>query len=61
MSCIGDEIIVKDSFLENVWFEEFFCIINNLDDGYVIHVKHSNMLSNETAICFVKLFAEILT
>ena len=61
ISNIRDEIIVKDSFLENDLFAEFFCIINNLDDGYVIHVKHSDMFSNDTAISFVKLFAEILT
>ena len=61
ISYIREELIVKDGFLENDLFTEFFCIINNLDDGYVIHVKHSDMFSNDTAIRFVKTYAEILT
>ena len=53
-------MIVRDIFIEKDVFSEFFCIINDLDDGYVIHIKHGDMFTNDTAISFVKLFSRIL-
>ena len=42
-------------------FSEFFCVINDLDDGYVIQVNHTDMFSSDTAIRFVNSYAQILT
>ncbi len=60
VSNIYDKMIVRDIFIEKDVFSEFFCIINDLDDGYVIHIKHGDMFTNDTAISFVKLFSRIL-
>ena len=58
VSDIGDDMIVKESFKDS--FSDFFCVINDLDDGYVIHVNHSDMFSRETAIHFVEAYGQIL-
>ncbi len=44
-----------------ILFSEFFCVINDLDDGYVIHIIHADMFSRDTAVSFVRLYAQILT
>ena len=59
VSDIGNDIIIKDNFKDS--FSEFFCVINDLDDGYVIHVIHADMFSRDTAVSFVRLYAQILT
>jgi hypothetical protein len=58
VSDIEDGITVKDNDKDE--FCEFFCIVNDLDDGYVIHVRHTDMFCSQTAVNFVKLYAEIL-
>ena len=59
VSDICDDMIVKGTFKDG--FSEFFCVVNDLDDGYVLHVNHSDMFSKDTAIRFVKLYSQILT
>ena len=58
VSDIGEDIVVKEDIIDA--FSEFFCIINDLDDGYVIHVKQTDKFSEHTGIKFAKLYAEIL-
>ena len=58
VSDVCDDIIVKKDVIDA--FSQFFCFINDLDDGYVIHVKHTDMFSTDTAIRFVELFSKIL-
>ena len=58
VSNIKDEIIVKEDIIDA--FSEFFCIINDLDDGYVIHVKQTNKFSIDCGINFAKLYVKIL-
>ena len=58
VSNIGDDIVVKENNKDE--FSEFFCVVNDLDDGYVIHVRHTDMFCSQTAVNFVKLYAEIL-
>ena len=41
-------------------FSEFFCIINDLDDGFVIHIKQTDKFSENTGIDFARLYAKIL-
>ena len=59
VSNIKDSIVVKKT--SNDAFSEFFCVVNDLDDGYVIQVNHTDMFSSDTALRFVKLYAQILT
>ena len=59
VSDIEDDITVKENCKDE--FADFFTIVNDLDDGYVIHVRHTEMFSDDTAIHFVRLYAEILT
>jgi hypothetical protein len=59
VSYVGNDIIVRDTFKDS--FSEFFCVINDLDDGYVIHINHADMFSSDTAVRFVRLYARILT
>ena len=59
VSDVGNDIIVRNTFKDS--FSEFFCVINDLDDGYVIHINHADMFSSDTAVGFVRLYARILT
>ena len=59
VSDVGNDIIIRDAFKDS--FSEFFCVINDLDDGYVIHIYHADMFSSDTAASFVRLYARILT
>ena len=59
VSNIKNTIVVKKTSKDA--FSEFFCVINDLDDGYVIQVNHTDRFSSDTAIRFVKLYAQILT
>ena len=58
VSNIKDEIIVKEDIIDA--FSEFFCIINDLDDGFVIHIKQTDKFSKNTAIDFAGLYEKIL-
>lgn len=58
VSNIGDDIVVKEDIIDA--FSEFFCIINDLDHGYVIHVKQTDKFFKDTGINFAKLYAKIL-
>lgn len=59
VSDVGNDIIIRDAFKDS--FSEFFCVINDLDDGYVIHINHADMFSSDTAASFVRMYARILT
>ncbi len=59
VSNIKNTLVVKKTSKDA--FSEFFCVINDLDDGYVIQVNHTDRFSSDTAIRFVKLYAQILT
>ena len=59
VSDIEDDIVVRKNYKDE--FSHFFCIINDLDDGYVINVRHTDMFSSDTAADFVRLYEEILT
>ena len=58
VSNIEDDIVVKEDIIDA--FSQFFCIINDLDDGYVIHVKQTDCYSKGTGIDFAKLYSKIL-
>ncbi len=58
VSDIKEDIIVKETSKDS--FSDFFCVINDLDDGFVIHINHSDMFSKDTAFCFAELYAQIL-
>ena len=58
VSNIGNVTVVKEDIIDA--FSEFFCIINDLDDGYVIHVKQTDKFFKDTGINFAKLYAKIL-
>ena len=53
------KIIIGKDIIDG--FAEFFCIINDLDDGYVIHIKQTDKFSDDTAIDFARLYVKILT
>jgi amino acid adenylation domain-containing protein len=57
VSGIGDEIVHLDIADE---VSEFLCVVNDLDDGYLISLNHLDILSQDTAERFVKVFKEIL-
>ena len=59
VSDVENDIIIRNTFKDS--FSEFFCVINDLDDGYVIHVNHADMFSSNTAAQFVRLYGRILT
>ncbi|WP_407374929.1 amino acid adenylation domain-containing protein [Methanobrevibacter sp.] len=58
VSDIGDEIIFSD-YANKV--SEFFCVVNDIDDGYLVSVGHSDKFSQATALRFVKVYKEVLT
>ena len=57
VSHIGDEIVFSDN-ADKVC--EFLCVVNDLDDGYVIGVNHSDKFSQDTALRFAEVFKEVL-
>ena len=54
-----DDVVVSDSVLDPIG--DLLCIVNDLDDGFVVNVKHSEKYSSDTMIRFVNVFSEILT
>ena len=59
VSDVENDIIIRNTFKDS--FSEFFCVINDLDGGYVIHVNHADMFSSNTAAQFIRLYGRILT
>ena len=57
VSDIGDDIIFSDK-ADRV--SEFSCVVNDLDDGYLVGVNHSDNFSQITAKRFVMVFKEVL-
>ena len=39
---------------------EFSCIVNDLDDGFIINISHSDSFSQETAMRFANVYKEVL-
>ena len=42
-------------------FCELFCVINDLEDGYLVNIDYSDKYSRETGILLVTVFKNILT
>ena len=57
LSDIGDDILFDDD-ADSV--SEFLCVVNDLDDGFVVSVNHLNQFSQNTAERFVNVFKEVL-
>ncbi|MBQ2613108.1 MAG: amino acid adenylation domain-containing protein, partial [Methanobrevibacter sp.] len=57
VSDIGDEIVFSDK-ADTV--TEFLCVVNDLDDGYVVSVNHSDKFRQDTVLRFLNVFKEIL-
>ena len=53
----GDNIVFSD-MANSV--SEVLCVVNNLDDGFVVHLNHLSKISQDTALRFVKVFREVL-
>ncbi|MCR5026154.1 MAG: amino acid adenylation domain-containing protein, partial [Methanobrevibacter sp.] len=58
VSHVGDELVVED--FNNEVVSDLLCVVNNLDDGYVVNVKHTDKYSRDTGIRFIKAYAEVL-
>ncbi|MCR5026166.1 MAG: amino acid adenylation domain-containing protein, partial [Methanobrevibacter sp.] len=59
VSDIGDELVIDE--LKRDAVSEFSCYVNDLNDGYLVKIAHSDKYSQDLAIRFVKVFKEILT
>ena len=57
VSDIGDEIIFSND-VNSV--SEFSCVVQDLDDGYIVNVSHLDKFSQDTAARFVYVFKEVL-
>ena len=58
VSDIKDKIVFNDN--ANL-VSEFSCIVNDLEDGFVVNVSHTNKFSQDTAMRFANVFKEVLT
>ncbi|WP_296889690.1 non-ribosomal peptide synthetase, partial [uncultured Methanobrevibacter sp.] len=58
VSSIGDDILIKEFDREVV--SDLYCIVNDLDDGFVVNIDHSNKYSSDFIVRFVNSFKEIL-
>ena len=54
---IGDDIIFSD-VADRV--SELLCVVNDLDDGFVVSLNHLDKISQDTAVRFVNVFKEVL-
>ncbi|WP_405295390.1 D-alanine--poly(phosphoribitol) ligase subunit DltA [Methanobrevibacter sp.] len=54
---VGDDIVVRDD-ADKV--SDFLCVVNDLEDGFLITVSHLDKFSQHTATQFVKVFKEVL-
>ncbi|WP_461463588.1 amino acid adenylation domain-containing protein, partial [Methanobrevibacter sp.] len=57
VSAIGDSIVFSD---EADRVSDLLCVVNDLDDGFLVSLNHLDKLSQDTAERFVKVFKEIL-
>ncbi|WP_296887644.1 non-ribosomal peptide synthetase [uncultured Methanobrevibacter sp.] len=57
VSDVGDDITFSN-FTNCV--SEFLCVVNDLEDGFLISVSHRDKFSQDTAERFVKVFKEVL-
>ena len=58
ISDIKDKIVFSDN---TDLVSEFSCIVNDLEDGFVVNVSHTNKFSQDTAMRFANVFKEVLT
>ncbi|WP_405290050.1 D-alanine--poly(phosphoribitol) ligase subunit DltA [Methanobrevibacter sp.] len=58
VSGVSDELIIEDRDIGLV--SDFLCVVNNLDDGYIVSAESSGKHSNDTIIRFLNAFDEIL-
>ncbi|WP_461463985.1 condensation domain-containing protein, partial [Methanobrevibacter sp.] len=58
VSGIGDELIIEDVGVGLV--SDFFCVVNDLDDGYLVSVESCDEYCDDTVIRFLRAFKEIL-
>ena len=55
--------VVKELIIDDVGTDlvsDFLCVVNNLDDGYLVNVESCSKYSNDTIIRFLNVFNEIL-
>ena len=57
VSDIGEDIIFSD---EADSVSELLCVVNDLDDGFVVNLNHLDEFSQDTAERFVYVFKEVL-
>ena len=57
-SDVGDELIIEDVVSDLI--SDFVCVVNDLDDGYLIRIDSSDKYSDELIIRFLNAFKEIL-
>ena len=58
VSDVGDELIIEN--LEINLISDFICVVNDLDDGYLLRIDSDEKYSNELIIRFLNVFKEIL-
>ena len=58
VSDIGDELIIENVGLDLI--SDFVCVVNDLDDGYLIRIDSCDKYSDELIINFLNAFKEIL-
>ena len=58
VSDIGDELIIDE--IDTSLISELLCVINDLNDGYLISITSCDKFSTETIIRFLNAFKEIL-
>ncbi|WP_296862443.1 AMP-binding protein, partial [uncultured Methanobrevibacter sp.] len=56
-SGVGDEIVFSD---EASCVSDLLCVVNDLDDGFLVSLNHVDIISQDTAERFVNVFKEIL-
>ena len=54
---VGDEIVFSD---EADRVSDLFCVVNDLDDGFLVSLNHLDNFSQDTAERFVNVFREVL-
>ena len=58
ISGVIDDLTVEDTRIDLV--SDFLCVVNDLDDGYLVSVESCSKYSNDTIIRFLNAFNEIL-
>ncbi|WP_461463266.1 D-alanine--poly(phosphoribitol) ligase subunit DltA, partial [Methanobrevibacter sp.] len=56
-SGVGDEIIFSD---EADCVSDLLCVVNDLEDGFLVSLNHSDNFSQDSAERFVKVFRDVL-